>query len=151
MLKNSFQHIPGIGEKTEQQIWDSGLTDWQKVFCAGSSGLPPKKRDTLARYIGESQRHLADNNPGYFSDRLPSGSHWRMFPEFRESTAFIDIETTGLEAWDGEITTIAPDAGTALSAGLSHHPSNQTAIFPLIPDRQHRVGSGYREYCGDRS
>lgn len=29
MLKNTFQHIHGIGEKTEKKLWRAGLTDWE--------------------------------------------------------------------------------------------------------------------------
>ena len=27
-LKNTFIHIPGIGIKTEERLWDSGILDW---------------------------------------------------------------------------------------------------------------------------
>ena len=37
----------------------------------------------------------------------PSKEHWRLFPEFRDSTAYIDIETTGLSLYEFKITTIA--------------------------------------------
>jgi hypothetical protein len=40
---------------------------------------------------------MSRNNPNYFSDRLPFNQTWRIFPEFRESTAYLDIETTGLD------------------------------------------------------
>ena len=105
MLQNSFQHIPGIGEKTELDLWNAGLTHWQQV--AGFLSLPPRKLETIARHIRESQRQLEAGNPGYFSDLLPPNSHWRLFPEFRNATAYLDIETTGLEMDNAEITTIA--------------------------------------------
>ena len=38
---------------------------------------------------------------------MPSKQFWRFFPEFRESTAYLDIETTGLDSWGNTITTIA--------------------------------------------
>jgi len=49
---------------------------------------------------------LKNHNPNFFCDRLTSSDQWRIFPHFRNSTAFIDIETTGLGE-DSEITTIA--------------------------------------------
>jgi len=57
--------------------------------------------------IGESRQHLHQNNPGYFSMLLPSNQSWRFFPEFRDSTVYLDIETTGLDRYYQSITTIA--------------------------------------------
>jgi hypothetical protein len=28
MLKNTFLHIPGIGIKTEQRFWETGIHNW---------------------------------------------------------------------------------------------------------------------------
>ena len=38
---------------------------------------------------------------------LPSNQSWRFFPEFRDSTVYLDIETTGLDRYYQSITTIA--------------------------------------------
>jgi uncharacterized protein YprB with RNaseH-like and TPR domain len=57
--------------------------------------------------IEESLDQVSRNNPTYFADRLPSNQSWRIFPQFMESTAYLDIETTGLDSWFNEITTIA--------------------------------------------
>ncbi len=57
--------------------------------------------------MAESLKYLDKNNPAYFSDHLPAGEHWRFFPQFRKTTAFIDIETTGMDVFGSEITTIA--------------------------------------------
>ena len=57
--------------------------------------------------IEVSKRHLYQDNPGYFSKLLPSNQSWRFFPEFRESTVYLDIETTGLDRYLSDITTIA--------------------------------------------
>jgi hypothetical protein len=37
MLTHTFIHIHGIGVKTEQKLWGSGLTDWS-CFSPGSIG-----------------------------------------------------------------------------------------------------------------
>jgi len=107
MLQNSFQHIPGIGKKTEAQLWNAGLTHWQSVTPDNPFPLSLKKYATISTHIEASFRQLADNNSGYFKDLLPVQEHWRLFPEFRRSTAFIDIETTGMRPWEMDITTIA--------------------------------------------
>ncbi len=107
MLKNTFHHIPGIGSNTEKQLWSSGLTHWNRFKEPFSPKLSMKRIEIMTQYIQESSKYLEDSDPNYFSDLLPSNLHWRFFPEFRSSTAYIDIETTGLEAYCSEITTIA--------------------------------------------
>jgi len=29
MLKHTFQHLHGVGEKTERRIWAAGVTNWE--------------------------------------------------------------------------------------------------------------------------
>ena len=53
-------------------------------------------------------------NPGYFADNLPSAEHWRLFPEFRDTVVYLDIETTGLDTWNTQITTIATYDGSTV-------------------------------------
>lgn len=107
MLKNTFCHMPGIGPKTEQRLWDAGIHSWQAA-CEGSSiVLPAHRAESVTRYARESIRRLASNDPRYFYDRLPTNQHWRLFPEFRHSVAYLDIETTGLGPPADYITTIA--------------------------------------------
>jgi len=50
---------------------------------------------------------LANRNPAYFSKLLPANQCWRLFTEFRDSTVYLDIETTGLDRYFNDITTIA--------------------------------------------
>jgi len=114
MLKNSFQHIPGIGEKTERQLWESGIIDWSCFSNTAQIKLSSKRIETMTDYIEGSKKNLQTNNPGFFSALLPAAQHWRIFSEFRNSTAYIDIETTGLQMWGCEITTIALYDGSSI-------------------------------------
>jgi len=107
MLKNTFIHIPGIGPKTEQQFWNSGIHSWKDFTQNCPIRLTQSKMDTITSYLEESKQNLNFDNPNYFSDLLPSNQHWRFFSEFRHSTVYLDIETTGLESWGNIITTIA--------------------------------------------
>lgn len=107
MLQNSFIHIPGIGGITERQLWDIGLTEWGSVTPGNPHRLPRQKYATITAHIEASLTQLTNNNPAYFADLLPPQEHWRLFPDFRASTAFIDIETTGIKRWGMDITTIA--------------------------------------------
>lgn len=106
MLKNTFCHIPGIGIKSEKKLWDIGFNDWDDFFRSGNVLLSSPKYEKIKCFIEESLQNLENNNPKYFESRLPSQLLWRMFPEFKEHVAYLDIETTGLYNFN-EITTIA--------------------------------------------
>ncbi|MBW1862982.1 MAG: ribonuclease H-like domain-containing protein [Deltaproteobacteria bacterium] len=107
MLKNTFLHMPGIGVITESRLWESGILSWNDFFKNTPLPLSQTRRNYLTNYLQESRLHLQNDNPRYFSDLLPSNQLWRLFSEFRHSTAYLDIETTGLDSWGNEITTIA--------------------------------------------
>ena len=106
MLKKTFIHLQGVGAKTEQGFWAAGVKDWASFCDEMPPKLPPAKRKRIAAELIESKRQLDDGNATFFADRLPAGEQWRLFSEFRHQTAYLDIETTGLEA-DCTISTIA--------------------------------------------
>ena len=114
MLQNTFIHIQSIGAITEQRLWESGLKDWDAFSDDISIPLSGKRKYLLKNGIDESRQHLYQNNPAYFSKLLPSNQCWRLFPEFRDSTVYLDIETTGLDRHFNKITTIAIYDGQAI-------------------------------------
>ena len=42
MLTNTFCHIPGIGPKTEEKLWNAGIHNWD-IFSEGMN-IPLSKR-----------------------------------------------------------------------------------------------------------
>ncbi|MDR9500278.1 MAG: ribonuclease H-like domain-containing protein [Desulfurivibrionaceae bacterium] len=106
MLPHTFLHISGIGKKTEAEIWQAGILEWQAFTAPATAALRP----ATCRLV---ENHLARQPPGalatpsYFHHLLPASQHWRLFPHFRDKTAFIDIETTGINREQCAITTIA--------------------------------------------
>ena len=107
MLQNTLIHIQSIGAITEQRIWESGLKHWDTFSDDISIPLSGKRKYLLQKGVEESKRHLYQDNSVYFSNLLPSNQSWRFFPEFRNSTVYLDIETTGLDRHYNDITTIA--------------------------------------------
>ena len=114
MLRNTFLHIPGIGVITEKRLWDSGVTSWEEFAEPYPIRLSTNRTESLRRYLEESREHLQTNNPNYFADLLPPNVQWRLFPEFRHSTAYLDIETTGLDGLFNDITMIGLYDGTSI-------------------------------------
>ncbi len=108
MLKNTFQHIPGIGKKTEEIIWEAGVKCWDDINGESHANLPNKTVMRIKQSIYESNKHISKYmDPVYFFNLMPSKLHWRLFPDFIDSAVYLDIETTGLDYDNGQITTIA--------------------------------------------
>lgn len=116
MLTQSFVHLPQVGRVTESEIWGAGIADWDDFVNA--SELPPRIRGRAARLRALArcaQERYERRNTGYFNGVLPIKERWRMYADFRERAAFLDIETTGLSAEHGIITLI----GVLDSAGYT--------------------------------
>jgi len=106
MLHHTFCHIPGIGLKTEKELWDMRIFSWEDVMAAPLIDHPKISLDFMKSSVQESLKNLEENNIAYFSKLLSLHQYWRIFPHFRQKTAYLDIETTGLSTAN-EITTIA--------------------------------------------
>lgn len=145
MLKNTFLHIPGIGTKTERRLWESGIHHWRDIAEDCPVRLARPRLNSITRCLEESRHHLETNNPNYFSDLLPSSLHWRFFPEFRNSTVYLDIETTGLDSWENEITTIALYDGNCIAYYI-----NGRNLHDFTHDiKKHKVIVTYNGKCFD--
>lgn len=108
LLRATFLHLPGVGPATEAELWRHGVTSWEAFRLAGRlPGISPERRRRLERELDAAEQALGDANPGWFAHRLPTAEHWRLYPEFRRATAFLDIETTGLSPYQGIVTVVA--------------------------------------------
>jgi uncharacterized protein len=105
MLQHTFCHIPGIGIKTERRLWEAGITSWEHWQIPFPLRLSAAIRLDAPRVLQSSQVAL-ENDPTFFTRQLSSTESWRIFPDYRERTAYLDIETTGLDDF-AEVTTIA--------------------------------------------
>ncbi|MFV0436667.1 MAG: ribonuclease H-like domain-containing protein [Desulfopila sp.] len=123
MLENTFCHIPGIGAATEKRLWQAGVTSWDQWRETVPLRLPNSSRQEVAKLLAQSNRALADD-PAFFTSRLPAHEVWRIFPQYRDTTAFIDIETTGLGE-GAEVTTIALYDGQTIRYYVNGHNLDQ--------------------------
>lgn len=144
MLQHTFLHIPGIGPKTEQGFWASGVDDWDAFWGDSSLKLSASKRKTIADVLTESRIQLDRRNPDFFARRIPASQQWRLFSAFRGQTAYLDIETTGLEA-DCTISTIAVYDGSTMATYV-----NGQNLDDFIDDiRRYKLLVTYNGKCFD--
>ncbi|HSV32358.1 MAG TPA: ribonuclease H-like domain-containing protein [Atribacteraceae bacterium] len=108
MLRRTFCHIPGIGDKIEQRVWKEGILSWSDALwnTAFQACLPRGLTGLAEGALLRSQEHLENGNIHFFRSNLRHFYRWRLFPDFREKTVFLDIETTGIPPPDDRITLI---------------------------------------------
>lgn len=98
MLEQTFIHIPGIGRKTEHDLWQSGIRSWDDftAILRPPTPISPALRRRLEDYIPQSIEAVKNRDAGFFARLSALGEAWRLFPEFASQCVFLDIETTGL-------------------------------------------------------
>ncbi len=108
MLKHTFQHIPSVGEKLELHLWRNGITTWEDYFNKNNLiKLPYHIQRNIEIYLNKSIDALNVNNSFFFEQLLPPKELWRIYPEFMNNTAYLDIETAGENYRQDFITTIS--------------------------------------------
>jgi len=106
MLQHTFSHIQGIGPKIEKNLWSAGVTTWKSWQSPAPVKISAGSTQEALSTIEASYTALTAKDPSFFTSRLAANESWRIFSDFRDSTAYLDIETTGLDDF-AEITTIA--------------------------------------------
>lgn len=98
MLEQTFIHIPGIGQKTERELWHNGITSWKDFdrFFSRPTQIGSVLRRRLEKFIPESFQAVKRKDAAFFTRLSRLGEAWRLFPEFADECVFLDIETTGL-------------------------------------------------------
>ncbi|MFQ5838354.1 MAG: ribonuclease H-like domain-containing protein [Thermoplasmata archaeon] len=119
MLRNSFVHLRGVGYATERRLWTAGIKTWEDFFASREGvRLGPTRMHQLEEGLSTSLNQLSEGNHRFFRQCLPNREFWRAYEEFKESVAFLDIETTGMEADRDEITLIGLFNGSMMRSYL---------------------------------
>jgi uncharacterized protein len=114
VLRSTFLHLDGIGPVGEAQLWRAGIDDWTQLKDRRRElGLTDAAERRLLAEIDRSETALAEHDAAWFARHLPDREHWRVHPTFRDRTAFLDIETTGLSPYAGIVTVVAVHGGGA--------------------------------------
>ncbi len=109
MLESTFLHLPGVGAKTERDLWKRGIRSWDTYEESQSTQISlfgTDERDRRLAVLEESRAALAKGDTDYFASRLPKSEHYRIALTFPDDTCFLDIETTGLSHYYDEITVV---------------------------------------------
>ncbi len=107
MLKSTFIHIPGVGPKTEKMLWSQRILSWEEFGTKlRDIEISKKTLSKMDEWLELSEQALEERNALFFSSRLPHTDLWRLYPEFKDCMAFLDIETTGLSFCYDDITLI---------------------------------------------
>jgi len=103
MLRHTFLHVPGIGEKRERDLWRRGFTDWD----AFRRHHPPGAwRDLIVERLDDDLAARA----------MPRREAWRLAAQYAGKLLFLDIETTGLSFTEDSITCVGVSDGEQVAA-----------------------------------
>ena len=104
MLQHTFVHLPGLGPSTERRLWAAGILTWDD-FLSAKEPLTSVKMPLWRATLETSKERLAAGDADWFGDRLPPAEAWRLFFDFRDALACVDIETDGTP--QNEITAVS--------------------------------------------
>lgn len=107
-IENSFIPVHGVGEKTERDLWGSGVTHWDAF---DGSALGPTLGARVEEFIDVAGDRLARGDARFFGEAFPDSDHWRLYENFREEACFLDIETTGLSRRRDDVTVVGVHRG----------------------------------------
>jgi uncharacterized protein YprB with RNaseH-like and TPR domain len=113
MLTATFCHIKGLSPRSERKLWTEGVLAWNQCLNDSRKLFSPRKTEAVKSQIAESLKALELLDLAFFISRLPPAELPRVYPHISGGIAYLDIETTGLDAWS-RITTIAVYDGTTV-------------------------------------
>lgn len=99
MLRSTFQHLRGIGKKTERSLWEKGILSWDAYNAYISRQTSLLGGDFHAGPLQKSIESYDSGNMEYFAQNLLRAEYYRIALEFPKEVLFLDIETTGLSLY----------------------------------------------------
>lgn len=94
MLEHSFIFLPRLGSKKEQQIWKQGITEWNQFLQSKIQGISLLSKAYFDRQIIKAKDALIRQDCEFFHERFSRNEMWRLYTQFRDECAFLDIETS---------------------------------------------------------
>jgi len=107
VIQNSFIFLERVKRGIEQNLWNQGIDSWESFLNANKIiGLNPSRKKYYERKIIEARKALFNFDSAYFKNILPQSEFYRLYDFFKEDCVFLDIETTGLDPNNNDITLI---------------------------------------------
>ena len=124
MLRHSFIHVPGVGDKRERDLWRKGFVDWDAFRRLHPPGA---WRDLILDRLDVEAAARA----------LPRREAWRLAAEFPGRMLFLDIETTGLSFEGDSVTCVGVSDGSGVATyvrgeNLSKFPEALSGVELLV-------------------
>ena len=116
MIQCTFQHVPGVYRKGELRLWQSGITNWDKLLNTPQkhANFTKKLWNRLRTDIIQCKKALEKNDFDFFINKFPEDIIWRLIPNLKDKILYFDIEATGLDLVNDSITTIATFDGSEI-------------------------------------
>lgn len=107
MIQNSFIFLDRVGYKTEQRLWEQSILEWKDFLETRKvEGISSRYKRLHDKELEFAEFNLRNRIPHYFSHKLKTRDHWRLYDEFKDRACYLDIETTGLSPYHNEITAV---------------------------------------------
>jgi uncharacterized protein YprB with RNaseH-like and TPR domain len=120
LIRQAFQHLPGIGPERLKRIQELGIADWTDLVQR-SEELPlgARGRRQLAEAVEACERALDEADLAHLVRVLAPRDHWRILATYFDRAAYFDIETSGMHQ-DSFVTLIACYSGGTLHPFVRH-------------------------------
>ncbi len=134
MLENTFIHVPGIGPRTEERLWQLGILTWEQYLHSKRRFFSPTRDAFVRKNLTESLTNR--DNILFFRERLSLADQWRLYDAFKDRAVYLDIETSGgYEAVD-DITVIGLYDGDTVQTFVNgvnlHEFESAVASYELV-------------------
>ena len=93
MIRSTFQLAPGVGPYRERQLWDEGITGWDRLPAAPEVVLSPRLDGRIRAAVDEARDALGAGDAAALGRMVPQRERWRLFGLFAGEAGYLDIET----------------------------------------------------------
>ncbi|MBI2208461.1 ribonuclease H-like domain-containing protein [Candidatus Woesearchaeota archaeon] len=107
MIQNTFLFLERVKRGLEENLWKQGIKDWDSFLNAQKiGGISKRRKIYYDRKILQARKALYSQDSSYFKKILPQAEYYRLYDFFKDEAVFLDIETTGLDRNNDDITVI---------------------------------------------
>ena len=103
MIESSFCFLPGVGRRTERDLWKQGVGTWADFLSSSSiPGIGPNRKALCDEALGQAKERREKEDARYFANHVHPRDQWRLYEWLRPRAVYLDIETNSF----GQITVV---------------------------------------------